>query len=537
MHDIPDDELISAYLDGEVTDEERRHVERLLAERPECRKLFEELQAITGQLRAAPRHELDDRFARRVLRRAERHMLAGEPSNAVPNDATAPAEAPSVASPSSESPLTSATISIASARTLKGHNWRRYGWAGLAAAAALLVMFLSGPEPDADNPQVANAPQAGPESLSLDTPRGELPNIGAPSNSSPAEGGPVSPLIATTAPDEQAVDPSSPSTAPDPTRTTAPIESTASTATGTTPASERADLATDSDSQSTEPSSAVAGGSNQPAAPDDVEPAVATTTAPSSSPPFELAMPRPELKGDELVVVVEVAQQAFDEQMLDRLLESVGIHFDDESRPASESSDVIYVEATPTQVEAALRGLAGQPNRFLKLAVVPADDAERGAAWLQYERGDVSIPAPSATGRENNANYMRELALGAVAERRARATEAVRQSEELASAERAAQSALGPDGKPVPRLARAAQSARPAKPEPAARSLPAALEKAARRVSRARRFGSSQPSADISPTDDSARSPSASDLRRAEMIEQAQQRAVFLVRVAPATAP
>ena len=37
----PDDELISAYLDDELSTEERAYVERLLVERPEARRLLD----------------------------------------------------------------------------------------------------------------------------------------------------------------------------------------------------------------------------------------------------------------------------------------------------------------------------------------------------------------------------------------------------------------------------------------------------------------------------------------------------------------
>ncbi len=44
MNDSTDDELLSAYLDGELSGEELLRAERLLAERPECRQLVDELR-------------------------------------------------------------------------------------------------------------------------------------------------------------------------------------------------------------------------------------------------------------------------------------------------------------------------------------------------------------------------------------------------------------------------------------------------------------------------------------------------------------
>ena len=40
---IPDDELISAYLDDELSPEDRARAEQLLVERPDLRRLLEEV--------------------------------------------------------------------------------------------------------------------------------------------------------------------------------------------------------------------------------------------------------------------------------------------------------------------------------------------------------------------------------------------------------------------------------------------------------------------------------------------------------------
>jgi anti-sigma factor RsiW len=72
MNHIPDDELLSAYLDGELPADERLRVERLLVEQPESRQLLDELRALRGTLDAVPRYRLESDFAERVLRAAER---------------------------------------------------------------------------------------------------------------------------------------------------------------------------------------------------------------------------------------------------------------------------------------------------------------------------------------------------------------------------------------------------------------------------------------------------------------------------------
>ena len=45
MNDVPDTELLSAYLDGELTADEQVRVEQILAASAEARQLLEELRA------------------------------------------------------------------------------------------------------------------------------------------------------------------------------------------------------------------------------------------------------------------------------------------------------------------------------------------------------------------------------------------------------------------------------------------------------------------------------------------------------------
>ena len=68
-------ELISAYLDGEVTADERATVEQTLVESPTLRRVFYELRALQNQLARLPRYALKADLSREVLRRAERALL------------------------------------------------------------------------------------------------------------------------------------------------------------------------------------------------------------------------------------------------------------------------------------------------------------------------------------------------------------------------------------------------------------------------------------------------------------------------------
>jgi len=166
MNQPTDDELISAYLDGELSGEELLRAERMLEERPECRQLVEELRAIGGGLRGLPRHKLDDDFADRVLRRAEREMLSAvSPVIAPPvtvsqatvsqtpvSQATGPqktaheAKAPQGLVSASKSPAWDGTETEFQPDLLSWRRWRRPAvWSSLAVAAALLIMFLGSP--------------------------------------------------------------------------------------------------------------------------------------------------------------------------------------------------------------------------------------------------------------------------------------------------------------------------------------------------------------------------------------------------------
>src|SRR6516165_2877555 len=78
MNDDSDSELISAYLDGELTAEEQVRAEQILASSAEARQLLEELRALGGTLQSLPQEKLDENLGARVLEIAERRMLSPE---------------------------------------------------------------------------------------------------------------------------------------------------------------------------------------------------------------------------------------------------------------------------------------------------------------------------------------------------------------------------------------------------------------------------------------------------------------------------
>ncbi len=126
------DELISAYLDGELTDAQKVRVEEQLMDSPEHRRLFEELKALRSSLQALPQEALGDDFAQRVLRRAEQELLTGDvaASEAVVQKRSA-ATSPSAA-----------TVRPAKRDDHERGAWRGLIWSAAAMAAAIgLIVF------------------------------------------------------------------------------------------------------------------------------------------------------------------------------------------------------------------------------------------------------------------------------------------------------------------------------------------------------------------------------------------------------------
>ena len=78
MNDVPKNELLSAYLDDELTAVEQAEVERLLAADPAARQTLDELRALSATLQALPRQKLGEDLSPQVLRVVERRMLTGE---------------------------------------------------------------------------------------------------------------------------------------------------------------------------------------------------------------------------------------------------------------------------------------------------------------------------------------------------------------------------------------------------------------------------------------------------------------------------
>jgi hypothetical protein len=75
MKPQPAEELLSAYLDGAATPDERRDVEAWLEESPEARRTLNDFGRLSTALRSLPRREAPPEFAAQVMQSIERTML------------------------------------------------------------------------------------------------------------------------------------------------------------------------------------------------------------------------------------------------------------------------------------------------------------------------------------------------------------------------------------------------------------------------------------------------------------------------------
>lgn len=160
-------ELLSAYLDGELTSDEQARVEQQLAEDAEYRQLHDEMRALRSSFELLPRHRLHDDIGRSVIRKAERAILSAPRNGSQENGS--PAGAATAASKTD-----AAGEKVARQWRIPSRRAVLYPLAALAAC--LLIMFFSnvprGPEdPVAKNPD-AKTPEgiAGPEKVDAASP-------------------------------------------------------------------------------------------------------------------------------------------------------------------------------------------------------------------------------------------------------------------------------------------------------------------------------------------------------------------------------
>lgn len=156
------DELISAYLDGELTAEQQALVERKLKESPEHQQMRSELSVLRDSFQALPSYKLDEGFGRRVLRAAEREMLTSSD-----NSETAAGSGAS----SDDSPIPASVLPDSRPK------WRlAVGSVAAVAAMLLITLFLA----NQDNEDDANRNVASQENV-VEKEEEVADNNGAPS--------------------------------------------------------------------------------------------------------------------------------------------------------------------------------------------------------------------------------------------------------------------------------------------------------------------------------------------------------------------
>jgi hypothetical protein len=146
QHEI-DDELLSAYLDDELSAEDRALVESRLAADPVARQTLEQLRSVSQSMRDLPAESLGRDLRDPILERA-RTVIASRSQRAA-----APAPSPEPPSPSCQLPA------VTFGRTIRG-----WVWASAAIAAAILIMVLQpSNERNANLPSVAKRAESNSE--------------------------------------------------------------------------------------------------------------------------------------------------------------------------------------------------------------------------------------------------------------------------------------------------------------------------------------------------------------------------------------
>ncbi|MCP3693727.1 MAG: hypothetical protein GY917_16110, partial [Planctomycetaceae bacterium] len=124
MNEKLPEELISAYIDGELTSDEQVRVEQALLEDPHSQHLLEDLQALRDRLQAVPRTEPSQDYTQQILRRAERAILTGTSTD------------------TSEEATTAVRPANPVAQANQPANLKHLIWASTALAATLMLALL-----------------------------------------------------------------------------------------------------------------------------------------------------------------------------------------------------------------------------------------------------------------------------------------------------------------------------------------------------------------------------------------------------------
>lgn len=149
MSELHENELISAYLDGELSGEERARVEQLLATNADARQLVDELRALSTTLQSLPAQKVGESLSDRVMRIAERRTLAG---SVVKTDEDTSADKEEHRPVRARTDWPRVFRRLAQPRTIL--------WPAAAVAVAVVIM-LSNRRGDEPQQEVASAPRNG----------------------------------------------------------------------------------------------------------------------------------------------------------------------------------------------------------------------------------------------------------------------------------------------------------------------------------------------------------------------------------------
>lgn len=401
MNDFVLEELISAYLDGELSAEEQSQVERALAENERFRQTHEEFTALRAALQALPRATLDAGFSQRVLAQAQKVAESQALSSSTQETPSSPpalrAETKVVVnSDRASNPLAPDYHGI-------GQYRKRIFW---TAAAAVLVAVLGVPTYRAINALVngVNTPVADRDRQSDDLNEHVLPEeIVAPLDPAPAlaDSEPI--------PDRMEQSP----TAPPPSSNGEGPESPTNIARNTSEAP--TESGTDTPRVvprpiHESPTPQIARNSGVP-----VQPGAARAVR---TPKADLVLDygQPHLH----VVRIAVSDEALRNSLLDQALEQAGITFGaaggrpeqpklpDEQLPAL---DTVLVGAAPSQLEQVFATLQKRPEDFHPTHVYPAS-FERMLDWVLAISDDIINTPPNPKPPGNKAPAADQLANG-----------------------------------------------------------------------------------------------------------------------------
>ncbi len=419
MKNVSENELLSAYLDGELAAEEQAEVERLLAESQEARQLLDQLRTLGATLRSMPQHKLDEDLSRRVLklvlRRSSNNELGATAVSAVPlrkhgQDARGTRQK--------------------TATLRRFLTPRALAWSSLAVAVAvMLTVFDRGELRREADEKIAMAP---PE-VTLEREAGEVGEANEtdePLSIRPLDedrkdlGGIVDAEYPAKA-KEEAGETEEHRAEPAETRMfgfqkarsremldeSAPAAPTAAGGAAESSLRTKAELSRGSGAAAATPADAPM--MDKLAAPSPSEKKRAAKNGEVTALDTK-SMRKSDDKiikqqGGVLLVQCDVSPKTVKDQTFDKLLISNNIAWEKKDRTQTAALDVIYVEATTAQIEATISQLAAQPEQFLSVSVEPAPGKVSQQNLSRFNRSRGRQQSPPRLKRSAESAQMKRL--------------------------------------------------------------------------------------------------------------------------------